>query len=248
MGAEGWKVQLRHRGWNVGARHRSISNLGGAKGFRCEDDLEPWSHDSEALVFVTWDEQPVHVYDLGAKSLRNVPCDSDYLYSAQWSPSVDRLLVTSTDRAVLTNRDGTWRGSASWRIAPQERPHTQWTRDGHWFFVLAREATSAKVMLTFHAGEDGRVGEAYELDPIDLAPYDAERYADLPRDGLCLIMTSATGGIGQLLDTWHRVQFDQPSNTLYLAVFRPVSAAYKSGEAWLCDVEERWVAVALASD
>ena len=55
------------------------------------------------------------------------------------------------------------------------------------------------------------------------------------------------GAVGDLLDTWHGFQFHQPSATLYLAVYRPVSSIYRRDGEWLCHVEERWVAVELAA-
>lgn len=261
MGAEGWRVKLLHRGLDVRWQHRKLSRLAGGQGFRCEEDLRPWSHDSKALVFLTWDEEPVHIYDVAAKLPRQVPRESDSVFSVQWSPGVDRLLVTSATSAVLTDQAGIRQGSAEWSIALHERPHTDWTKDGRWFFVLARASASTKVMLTFYAGEDGTLGEAYELDPADVVPYDAERFAHLPRDRFCLVVTPSMGSVGQLLDTWHGVHFDQASSTLYLAVYRPdlavdrpgfavdsqVSAALKSNAGGeFCNVEERWVAVELA--
>src|SRR5687767_8960184 len=60
MGADGWRVKLLHEGRNVGGKHGTLLGLAGARGFRCEDDLQPWSHDSKALVFLTWDEDPVY--------------------------------------------------------------------------------------------------------------------------------------------------------------------------------------------
>jgi hypothetical protein len=102
-------------------------------------------------------------------------------------------------------------------------------------------------MLTFHAGEDGACGEAHELDPSDLVPYDAERFADLPRARFCLVVTPSVRAVGLLLDTWHSVRFHQPSATLYLAVYRPVSPGYWDKGEWLCHVEEQWVAVELAT-
>jgi hypothetical protein len=247
MGADGWRVKLLHEGRNVGGKHGSLLGLAGARGFRCEDDLQPWSHDSKALVFLTWDEDPVYTYDVAKHSLRHVPCGSEFVHSVQWSPTIDRLLVRSATRAALIDLEGNRQGTATWNITSFERADSHWTTDGRWFFVLARESANAKGMLTFYAGADGTVGEAHQLDPFDLVPYDAEQFADLPRQGLCLVVSSSVRSVGQLLDTWHGVQFHQPSGTLYVAVYRPISPPYRHNTEWLCKVEERWVAVELAA-
>ena len=247
MGADGWQVQLLHEGHDVRRQHRELSRLAGAKGFRCEVDLQPWSHDSKALVFLTWDDDPVHIYNVAAKSLHHVPCGSGFIRSVQWSPDIDRLLVTSGTGALLVDQSGKWRGSATWRLASDEHPHTYWTQTGKWFFLLARESASGRVKLTFYAGEDGAPGDACDLDPRDLVPYDAEHYGDLPRGRFSLVVTSSMRSVGLLLDTWHSVQFHQPSATLYLAVYRPVSPVYRLNGEQLCNVEERWVAVELAT-
>jgi hypothetical protein len=247
MGAAGWQVQLRHYGRNVWRHHRILSRLAGTRGFRCETDLQPWSHDSEALVFLTWDDDPVHIYDVAAKSRLRVPCGSEFIRSVQWSPDIDRLLVTSGTGALLVDRGGNQRGSATWRLASDESLHTYWTPTGNRFFLLARESASGRVKLTFYAGADGAAGDVCDLDPMDLVPYDAEHYADLPRGRFSLIVTSSMRSVGLLLDTWHSVQFHQPSATLYLAVYRPVSPVYRLNGEQLSNVEERWVAVELAT-
>jgi hypothetical protein len=97
------------------------------------------------------------------------------------------------------------------------------------------------------------LGEAHELDPIDLVPYDAQPFAGLPRDRFCLVVRPSIRAVGQLLDTWHGVHFDQALNTLYLAVYRPASSPYPDDSVFkqhtesVCNVEERWVAVELSS-
>src|SRR5687767_5579416 len=60
MGATGWQMKLRHRGHMFPSPHRDLWKLAGEEGFRCEDDLQPWSHDSRALVVLTWHNGPVH--------------------------------------------------------------------------------------------------------------------------------------------------------------------------------------------
>jgi hypothetical protein len=243
MGADGWQVQLRHYGLNVGWAHRPVMRLPGSQGFRHPNALQPWSHDSKTLAFLTWNEDPLHLYDLADKSLRQVVQGSEFVYAVQWSPDIDRLLVTSETQAVLIDRRGVVHGIATLSMAPDEVPHSDWMPDGRWFYILARE--SAGTSLTFYAGNDARFGEAHALDPLQLVPYNAEEFRDLPRQRFCLVHSPSIRAVGQLLDTWHRVEFDQPAATLYLSVYRPTSAVYRDNSERLCHVEERWVAVEL---
>jgi hypothetical protein len=245
MGATGWKVRLSYKGLNVTSFHRDISKLAGSKGFRCEPDLQPWSQDGRALALLTWDAAPVFIYEVDGKTVRPVPWGSEFVRSVQWSPTTDRLLITSSTRALLVDRAATPQGAATWRIPQYEQPYANWMRDGRWFWTLARESVSAKVKLTFYAVESGAHGEAHDLDPGDVAPYDAEKFASLPRLRYSLVITPSHGAVGQLLDTWHEVQFHQPSDTLYLAVYRPVSDIYEKENELRCDVQERWFAVRL---
>jgi hypothetical protein len=219
--------------------------LAGSRGFRRTDGQQPWSYDSKALAFVTWDDDPLHIYDIREKSLRQVSCALGFVHSVQWNPVEDRLLVTSATGAALTDTGGNRRGTAAWTIGSFELPHCHWMKDGNWFFMVARESGRPKTTVTFYAGDDAAVGETHELDPLDLVPYDADEFRDLAREGLCLVIGPSTGSVAQLLDMWHRAEFDQPSGTLYLSVYRPVSAVFRDGTQPLCKVEERWVAVEL---
>jgi hypothetical protein len=56
MGADGWQLQLLHQGRDVTTAHRRLATLAGGKGFRCDTDLQCWSHDSAAFNFLTWDD------------------------------------------------------------------------------------------------------------------------------------------------------------------------------------------------
>ena len=254
MGADGWKLRLLHRGLNVGWRHAGLRRLAGPTGFRCEADLQPWSYDSALIGLLTWDPEPVHFYDPATKTVQQLAGTAGFVYSLQWSPSLDRLLLTWPEKAVLADRFGRLRQVTPWRVAPDERPDTSWTTDGRWFFVVARESHRAPVMLTFYEGETGALANAVALDPLELVPYDAAAFSRIARDRFSLVVSPSMGAVGHLLDTWHGVRFDRPSSTLFLAVYRPVSAIYTrtepphsiDGDA-VCNVEERWVAVELGS-
>lgn len=250
MGADGWRLRLRYKGLAVGWRHAAIRTLAGATGFRCEADLQPWSHDSALMALLTWDAEPVHLYAPSSKTVRQLAGVSGFVYSLQWSPSLDRLLLTWPEKALLADRRGALRQVTPWRVASGERPDTAWTTDGHWFFVVARDSIHAPVMLTFYDGETGARAEAFALDPHELVPYDADAFSRIARDRFSLVVSPSIGAAGHLLDTWHGVGFDRPSSTLFLAVYRPVSAVYTStappyGSAGgaVCDVDERWIAV-----
>lgn len=246
MGADGWRMQLWRSWLSVTARHASLSRLAGADGFRCESDLQPWSHDSKVLVVMTWDVQSaVHSYELETKTVRNIDCGGKLPVSVKWSPTTDRLLVTLPTVGVLWDQAVNRRGTAHWSIAPHETPHTGWMRDGQLFFALARESVRSKTMLTFYRGDDGARGESLEVDPGDLAPYQAQEFAALARDTPSLVIPPGARGEGSLLDVWHSMQFDHASDTLYLGTYRPVSAVYRDVGGLQCDVEERWVAVEL---
>jgi hypothetical protein len=60
-------------------------------------------------------------------------------------------------------------------------------------------------------------------------------------------VTSSVRSLGLSLDTWHDVRFHQPSATLYLSVYRPISPVYGNNDERLCKVEERLVAVELGT-
>src|SRR5262249_42810472 len=241
MGADGWQVQLLHNGRDVTREHTAMARLGGSAGFKCEAGLRPWSHDGRTMVLLTWGADSVHLYHVPEKSLQLVPLGWSLVRSAQWSASADRLLVISDTQAVLVDHAGQPHGAAAWRNAEFESPFADWTADGRWFFVLARESVAARPVLTFCFGEDGTPVAAVELDPAEIIPYDARPFDRLPRDAYCLVLNTSTRSVGRLLDTWSSVRFDPEASTLYLAVYRPTSAVYTDGGESLCTVEERWV-------
>jgi hypothetical protein len=247
MGADGWQVRLFHKQREVTAEHKAFLRTARVKGFRCEPDLQPWSYDSKILGFMSWNEHPVHIYEVATKRAVSINCGTEFVYSVQWAPVLDRLLIISATGAALMDREGTQHGAVAWKTAENGRLWGYWAKAGQWLFLLGRESSSAGTMLTFYRGEDAQFGEAHQLDPRDLIPYDAREYEAVPRGRFSLIINSGTRAVGSLLDTWHGVEFDRASDTLYLAVYRPVSAVYYEGAECLCKVEERWIAVQLAT-
>jgi hypothetical protein len=247
MGATGWQARILQHGRDATRDFKDVLRIAGSKGFRGEASFQPWSADSRMLAFVTWDEEPVSLYVVTTRDLIPVRCRRQYVTAAQFAPDMDRLLIASAADGLLVDRTGREHGIARWDSAADTAPHTFWMNSGRRFFLLAPASGRAKTVISFFSGEDGRFLESHDLDPSDLVPYDSGRYAELPRDGLCLTLATPRGveGAGSLLDTWSDVRFDRPSGTLSLSVFRPVSSPVKEHGALRCRVEQRWVAVRL---
>ena len=248
MGADGWQVKLVHRGRDVTRDHRDFFRVAEGKGFRYDPHFHPWSFDSKSLAVLTWDQSPVHVYEVAGKRDTHLGYQPPlgYVYSAQWAPDIDRLLVTSSSEGLLVDRAGQQHALVQWGIAEYETPHTDWLNAGQCFFLVAREAADSKTRIRFYSGVDGALKEAHDLDPGDLVPYNWQDYVEVSRDSFSLI--SADVGfrsVGSLLDTWNSVKFDQASNTLFLRVFRPVSPPYRAGDELVCKIKEFSVAVEL---
>ena len=251
MGADGWQVKLLHRGRDVTRKHRDFFKVAEGKGFRYEPYFRPWSFDSRSLSVLTWDKAPVHLYEVAAKRDTHVAYQPPfgYVYTAQWAPDKDRLLVTTWSEGVLLDQAGQQHALVPWGIAEREIPHTDWLNAGQCFFLVAREASdSSKTRIRFFSGVDGALLETHDLDPKDLVPYNWEDYVELSREGLSLISADAGfRSVGSMLDTWSGVKFDQASNTLSLGVYRPVSPPYREGEDWGCKIKDVWVAIEVAS-
>lgn len=252
MGADGWQVKLFHRGRDLTRKHRDFFRAGTEKGFRYDSHFRPWSFDSSSLSVLTWDKAPVHLYEVGAKRDTHLGYQppSGYVYSAQWAPDVDRLLLTTLSEGVLVDQAGQQHAMVQWGTDERETPHTDWLNAGKCFFILAREAgDSSKTRIRFYSGLDGALKETHDLDPKDLLPYNWKDYVALSRNKLSLI--SADVGfrsVGSLLDRWSGMQFDQASNTLFLGVYRPASPPYRESEEWVCKVKDVWVAVEIDGD
>ena len=250
MGAEGWQVQLFHRGRDVTKDHRNFFTIAGEKGFRYEPHFQPWSFDSKSLALVTW-ETAIHVYEVATKTDKPLSFQPSfgYVYSAQWAPDIDRLLLTFPAEGVLVDQAGTQHALVQWETQESETPHTHWMKTGRCFFLLARRAGDSRTSIRFYSGVDGTLKETHDLDPVDLVPYNREEYVELPRDRFSLV--SADVGfraVGALLDTWSGVEFDQASNTLLLGVFRPVSSPYREAGELLCKVRQTWIAAEVDLD
>lgn len=248
MGADGWQVKLFHRGRDVTRAHRDFFRIADPKGFRFEQHFQPWSFDSKSLAMMTWDKTPVHIYEVADKrdKLPGYQPPFGLVYSAQWAPDIDRLLLTSPTEGVLVDQAGEQHALVQWRIQESEIPHTYWMKTGNCFFLLASQSADSKTRITFYSGIDGTLKETHDLDPMDLVPYRWEDYVEIPRDGLSLHWVDPPiRSVGSMLDTWNSVQYDRASNTLFLAVARPVSPPSREGGELLCKVEQRWVAVEL---
>ena len=251
MGADGWQPKLFHRGRDVTRKHRDFLKIAEGKGFRYEPHFQPWHFSSKSLAIVTWDETPVHLYEVAAKRDRrlNYRPPFGYVYSAQWAPDLDRLLLTFPSEGVLVDEEGVQQALVQWETREHELPRTQWMKTGKCFFLLARRAGDPKTSIRFYSGIDGALKETHELDPIDLVPSDSDDHDELPRDRPCLVSVDfGFRAAGSLLDTWSGIRFDQASNTLSLGVFRPVSDPYREGGELLCKVKQSWVAVELDPD
>ena len=252
MGADGWQVNLFHRGHDLTRKHRDFFRLGEKKGVRYDPHFRPWSFDSRSLSVLTWDKAPVHLYEVAAKRANHLGYQPPlgYVYSAQWAPDIDRLLVTTSSEGVLVDQAGQQHALVQWGIAERETPHTDWLNPGKCFFLVAREpGDSSRTRIRFYSGLDGALKETHDLDPKDLVPYNWEDYVQLSRDRLSLISADiGFQSVGSLLDTWSGVKFDQASNTLFLGVHRPVSPPYRDGEEWVCKIKIVWVAVEVDRD
>jgi hypothetical protein len=81
MGADGWQVQLFRKQREITAEHAAFLRRAGVKGFRCEPDLQPWSYDSKILGFMSWNEDPVRIYEVATKRTVSIRCGSEFVYS-----------------------------------------------------------------------------------------------------------------------------------------------------------------------
>jgi hypothetical protein len=199
------------------------------------------------LAMVTWEKQPVHLYDIETRNQKHLEYERGYLNSVQWAPDVDRLLMTFMTEGVLVDQTGAQQSLVRWNVDEGGTPYTFWMKRGKCFFLLARQ--SGKTRLIFYDGVDGSIKESHDVDPLDIVPYNVDDYAGIPRERFSLrVVEPPIGSIGAMLDNWNTVMFDQASSTLFLSVFRPVSAPYQLGGELLCDVKQTSVAVELDPD
>lgn len=246
MGVEGSQVKLLHRGRDVTAKHREFFGLAGYRGFQWARHFQPWSRDSKSLAMATWDQTPVHLYEVATSTDKPLSHEGPLVNSLQWAPDMDRLLMTFRSSAILVDHVGEQHGVVHWRISDYETPHTYWMKSGQIFFVLARQSGAAKTEISFYSGVDGTSQESYELDAIDLVPYQKKDYAEIARDSFSLVVRDPpVRAVGALLDDWNNVVFDQATGTLILSVYRPVSVPYREGDELLCQVQQSSVAVEL---
>jgi hypothetical protein len=247
MDATGWQARLLRGRRDVTREHQEFLRVAGDRGFRGERNFQPWSRDNASLAFVTWDDEPVFVYEIANKKAVHLPYRRPYISAAQFAPDMDRLLIASAADGLLVDHAGNERQVVRWGIARDTATHTFWMTSGRCFVLLALARERASAVLSFFRGDDGSLLESRDFNPSDLVPYDVEQYAGLPRNGLSLTLVNPPGvqAVGLLLDTWSDVRFDQASNTLSLSVLRPVSPPVKENGALRCRVDSRWVAVRL---
>ena len=245
MGADGWKAELWCGARNVSRSHSVALELANSTGFRACDDLRPWAPDDRTLALMTWTvTKPIVLYDVERRQLHEPPTRHALPNSAQWAPNLDRLLLPFSSGGELYDATGKHQGRAEWTADDEYTQYTDWTRWGM-FFLIARESRDSKTRLVFYDGVVGERVEAMDLDPVDLVPYDHERYATLPRRALTLVLSSGVRADGVLLDSWNAARFDPLTDTLRLATYRPVSAPQH--DRLTCEVEARWVSVTLTA-
>ena len=242
MGAYGWQLEVFHKDKNVTAEHEPLVSIEEGKGFRDFFDLQPWSYDSRRLACTIWDENRGCVYEPETKQLSKIGNSDNYPYTAQWAPSRDRLLIAYATGGVLYEHTGAMHGVAQWDIGQYALPHTYWLKHGRFFLYLGRLPPQKKIQLAFYREEDASLTATYDLDPIDVVPYDSAKYAALLRQRHNLIARPHGRYVGTLLDVWSDVRFDQSSNTLFMRVLRPASELYNHENETFCNVEECWMA------
>lgn len=245
MGADGWRAELWSGARNVSRSHRAVLELANDTGFRACDDLRPWAADDRTLALMTWTvTKPIVLYDVERRHTHEPPARHELPHSAQWAPDLDRLLLPFSSGGELYDATGTHRGRADWLADDEYTLYTDWTQWGM-FFLIARQSPDSRTRLVFYDGVRGQRVDAMDLDPVDLVPYDHERYSTLPRRALTLVLSSGVRAAGVLLDTWHAARFDPRTSTLRLATYRPVSVPDR--DRLTCEVEAQWVAVTLTA-
>jgi hypothetical protein len=241
MGAEGWELALEC----PGAPARDLSGLARGKGFRLPPDLQPWAANSRLAVLLTWEDPAALIYDVASGRHRAVAAKG-FPLSAQWAPHRLTCLLAFADRAVLVDRQARVHATAAWTVARGEPFFSFWLPRANAIGLVARRSRRGKPRLRLYSAETGEFAGRIALDPARLAPYDAERYRDVPRMRYSLVLDDGTRAAGHLLDTWHDARFDHAADVLYLATYRPSGPAAGSGRELVCPVREVCLAVQLA--
>ncbi len=243
MGATGWTLSLLERGRSVTPQHPFLVKHAGHAAVDCSPTMAPWSHDSRTLLVVTWARTPVLLYDIVARTgiVTDLP---ERPITAQWDPGGPHAFVLYGDNVTIVDPRGTQVGVVRWHAAMSDRPSAFWLPSGNLLFVIRRAEGRTHARFFTSAGT---LVDDLSIDPLDLVPFDAERFASVGRDRFTLVVNQSTAAAGDLLDTWDDVRFDPQTRLLQLAVYRPQGDPYQDRGITVCRVAKVWVAVEISA-
>lgn len=244
MGAVAWKCSIAPNHSYSSGDITESEMLYQEKMLHCPMDQAPWRDDSLMLSVLQWREGLI-LFDLPSRKKTTISIDENPM-NAQWSPRENILLIRFLQRLALLNGVGEVKASIPLKSAKLEHRFTCWLPSGDTFLVVGRTSRRAKPRAGFYQSPDGNKVKEIILDPNILAPYDIDRYQNIPRGKYSLIISSSTMSVGNLLDRWNQVFYDSENQYLYLSVYRPIGEIIEVRGIPACKVSENWFAVPLS--
>jgi hypothetical protein len=246
MGADGWKAKLFHSNKDVSMEHPILKKSWKAgHGFNLPRKYSPWCRSKPLLALHPWDSA-IHLYDVSNRKTVNRAL-TDFPLEIQWAPLGDLLAITCDGHIKIVNRIGEEIACIPVSHPKLEYPETFWWRDGKRILIICRESESAKSCLRILDSANGRLLSATDFDPADLIPYDRAAYASINRDRYSLHIGPRTRAVGNLLDRWSRLEFDNIRCVLRGTVYRPDGPPEFTDGEYLCAAKERGVEITVSA-
>ena len=263
MAYYGWVPRLLYKGYDITKEHPFFAKIDNEllseDEYSSDDDFEgflinpreyqPWDSYGENL-FVALDKDSKHkivIYNISDKSI-TARMNIVRIISVQGSKEIPRFILLSSENFLLTDNLGAPISKIPYKVPKDGDPYVRWLKDGRTFFVLGNDPKETANQIVFFEGDGAKKMESIPIDPLEIFPYDQNKYSKIRRDKYSLQIEVDHFSIGASLDQWNIIGFDEERNVLKLQIYRPIGDIFKSKEKYVtyaCEVEEKLVEVTI---
>lgn len=249
MGGTAYRVKLFHQGVDVTEDHPALRRKAKKTyGYSIGSDDRSWSADSKNVFLRTVSPSQLFRYRPETKSTRILA--SDYCLNLKCANDRPQIFVLDSERSTIVDHTGNQVCEFDKRSSVDCLVATYWLNPNDFVAQIGRTSRRTKMRINIHSSATGERVHSTIVEPRSAIPFDEQEYASIRKSGYSLVVPSdgMTWASGRLLDDWIDTWFDDRTNSLKLATYRPTSAPYQkdwgmihfSKDSWYCDVQKVW--------
>jgi hypothetical protein len=226
MGAYHWGLSLFDGEKDISAEHVDVTlnDEKSPKRYQRPSNYQPWAMDGDVLALLPKENTWLSFYFPRKRQLQDIP-HLTRVSGLVCSPKIPRIAISrGTEKVQLVNLDGHLITDLPIQgLEPGHPPFLAWLEDGHHLISISKHPLFQETTLILFDGKTGAVLTTTTINPIDLVPYDHEKFKVIDRErGFPLITSPNSGSMGRLLDEWNEIKLENQDDILQLEIYRPV--------------------------